>query len=56
MTEIYSVDDGDKLYSMSHIGFRLQFFCTKCNRFLSPKNLDERGCPECSRKLDLLLR
>lgn len=43
------LNDGDK------IGFRIQFFCTKCNLILSPKKL-VGGCPKCSQQLDLSLR
>jgi Zn finger protein HypA/HybF involved in hydrogenase expression len=43
------LNDGEK------IGFRIQFFCTKCNTILSPKKLVD-GCPKCSQKLDLSLR
>ena len=44
-----TVANGDK------IGFRIQFFCTKCNTILSPKKLVE-GCSKCSQQLDLSLR
>ena len=43
------LNDGEK------IGFRIQFFCTKCNTILSPKKLFD-VCPKCSQKLDLSLR
>jgi len=43
------LNDGEK------IGFRIQFFCSKCKTIMSPHRLVD-GCPKCTKQLDLSLR